>query len=298
MKTINAREIREHVSIVDLLTSLGYEPHRRSGREHIYLSMLRDSDTTPSFSVNDRLGYWYDHGLAKGGNVIDFGLLYWRGYSFREVLEKIAASVSLSSSEQPVIKKKHFIPKEPHYQIVAIRELGANPLITGYLESRGIWPAAQGRLKEVYYFVEDQQKKRRNFFAAGWQNELGAWEIRSAHFKGCLGHKAISFIPGALHKLSVFEGFMNYLSWLTEDPFRNDSILVLNSLSTVPSGIAKAAAFGQIDIFFDNDPSGHKATDNFITALPQSRDCSQAYEGYNDYNEKLLAETGQCRLSR
>ncbi|WP_026260234.1 hypothetical protein [Segetibacter koreensis] len=30
----------------------------------------------PSFKVNSKLNYWYDHGIGKGGNVIDFAILY------------------------------------------------------------------------------------------------------------------------------------------------------------------------------------------------------------------------------
>ena len=54
-------------------------------------------------------------------------------------------------------------------------------------------------------------------FAAGWLNEAGGWEVRNKYFKGCLGQKAISFIPGHQKELCVFEGYINYLSWKTEN---------------------------------------------------------------------------------
>src|ERR1700761_8215842 len=231
-KNMNAKEIKENTSLVVLLAALGFDPARQSGRELVYRSPLRDSDTKPSFFVNEALNCWYDHGMAKGGNVVDFGLLYWPDLSFPEVLAKIVDT----SSADFTVKRKRAPVKIPHYEVLEIRELGANMAIENYLKGRGIWSPAQGVLKEVYYYVEDNQKNRKHFFAAGWQNELGAWEVRSLHFKGCLGHKALSFIPGDEKRLCVFEGFMDYLSWLAADPFCKDSILVLNSVALLQAG--------------------------------------------------------------
>ena len=272
-----------------LLAAIGYRPVKKTGNEHLFLSPLRDSDTTPSFSVNETLGCWYDHGSGNGGNIIDFGLKYWPQLPFPEVLKKIANTLTIRPNEKLETKRKRTAIKEPHYQVLETKELGANRAIRAYLENRGIWSAARGILKEVYYYVEDAQKNRKNFFAAGWQNELGAWEVRNLHFKGCMGHKAISFIPGNADNLCVFEGFMNYLSWLTDEPFCDDSILVLNSLALIQSGVSKAKPFANIATYFDNDPSGRAATAAFKEALPQSVDHSWVYEGYNDYNDMVTA---------
>ena len=73
MTTINPTIIKEQVTLAGLLARLGYQPVRPGGHELVYHSMLRKDDRTPSFSVNDALGVWYDHGTGKGGNVIDFG---------------------------------------------------------------------------------------------------------------------------------------------------------------------------------------------------------------------------------
>jgi len=157
--TIKAKDVKENVSIVDLLTRLGYLHCRKTGTEHIYLSMLRDSDTKPSFSVNDKMGTWYDHGEGKGGNIIDFALLYWPGSSFQEVLQKIVGITATTLSEKTETRPKRSILKQPNYQIFDIKDLGVNSAITVYLQNRGIWREAQGRLKEVYYYIEDEQKK-------------------------------------------------------------------------------------------------------------------------------------------
>lgn len=298
---LNAKEIKENYSLVDLLARLGYEPIKCVRNEQLYLSMLRDSDTTPSFSVNDKQGTWFDFGNGKGGNIIDFGLQYWKDLPFSEVLEKIILTCggsvpTLSSTSN--YKRQTPAGKEPNYQILDIKDLGGNAAILNYLESRGVGQVAEGRLKEIYYYVEDEDKKKNNFFGAGWQNERGAWEIRNLNFKGCLGHKAISFIPNSEKQLSVFEGFFNYLSWLTENKFAPDSVLVLNSLALLQSGIVKAQDFPDISLYFDNDPSGRQATLDFQAAIPWATDRSVIYAAYNDYNDLIVAERTNYQLER
>ena len=286
-------QIKEQISLVDLLSRLGYQPVRTAGQEILYLSMIRDSDTKPSFAVNDGLGVWYDHGTGKGGNIIDFGLAYWK-MPFQEVLEKImqvAGNPLPLKDWAPEAKfRKRSAVKIPHYEIQEIKELGNNPAITEYLQSRCVWEAAQGRLKEIYYYVEDQKRLRKYFFAAGWQNELGSWEVRNQYFKGCLGHKAISFIPGDDTKLAVFEGYLNYLSWLTENPQATGSVLVLNSIALIQGAIRKAKDYPEVNLFFDRDSAGHLAGLDFKKAVPQATDCSHHYLHYNDYNDKLRTE--------
>lgn len=298
---ISATWVKEHISIVDLLGNVGYPPPKPTGKERYYNSPLRE-DPTPSFCVDERKGTWYDHGDGIGGNIIDLGKLLWKELSFPEVLEKIVSvtnSSYLIDHPSPPIRQKQEAEKEPHYHILNVQDIGLNHFITEYLQSRGIWQSAQGRLKEVYYYVEDEQKKRNNFFAAGWQNANGSWEIRSTDdFKACLGHKAISFIPGSPDSLAVFEGFMDYLSWLSENPFADESVLVLNSTAILQEGIVKAKSFNRIVTYFDNDPTGRKANQAFKAALPQAIDRSTVYEGYNDYNDKIVAELGGYQLSR
>src|ERR1700744_2055925 len=161
---LDCAAIKDQISLSALLAGLGFQPARRSGKELFYLSMLRDSDTAPSFTVDDDLGVWYDHGLGKGGNVIDFGLAYWKNLSFKEVLAKLRAFLGQESEcAVQVIPSGNTRKKKPvripHYEIEDILELGTNPAITDYLQRRGVWDEAQGKLKEIYYYVEDQKKQ-------------------------------------------------------------------------------------------------------------------------------------------
>ena len=66
-----AREI----DLVDYLKAAGHEPHKIRNYDYWYLSPLR-IEKTASFKVNRKLNRWYDHGLGKGGNLVDFAILY------------------------------------------------------------------------------------------------------------------------------------------------------------------------------------------------------------------------------
>ena len=71
---LSIEEVKE-MDMVDYLSKLGYHPTKIRNADHWYLSPLRNEKTS-SFKVNRKINRWYDHGLGKGGNIIDFGILY------------------------------------------------------------------------------------------------------------------------------------------------------------------------------------------------------------------------------
>lgn len=286
---LTAKELKEQASIVDLLSRLGYQPVPKRGREKMYISMLRDNDTDPSFSVNDELGVWFDHGTGKGGNIVDFGLAYWKNLRFNEVIKKLQETCSIEPGIVKVSRPRLSV-KVPHYIVEQVKPLGSHPAITGYLKSRGVFDAARQHMKEVYYYVEDEKGMRKHFFAAGWLNENKAWEVRNKYFKGCMGPQGISFIRGHEKKAVLFEGFINFLSWRIENPEADHSVIVLNSTSALKAGISKAKEFSSLDVFFDRDQGGYTATKDFLKALPYATDRSAAYSGFNDYNDKIKSQ--------
>jgi len=183
---LTAKELKEQASLVDLLNRLGYQPVPKRGREKMYISMLRDNDTNPSFSVNDELGVWFDHGAGKGGNIIDFGLAYWKHLSFSEVVKKIQDVCSLPAAEPRPRRPRN--ASKVYHVVERVKPLGVHPAITDYLKSRGVFDVAKFYLSEVYYYVEDDNEVRKHYFAAGWLNENNTWEVRNRYFKGCMGH--------------------------------------------------------------------------------------------------------------
>jgi DNA primase len=95
---VSIEEARQ-TDMVDYLSKLGYEPANVRGIDYWYLSPLRE-ERTPSFKINRKLNRWYDHGLGKGGNIIDFAILYNNG-TVGEFLHQLRGNLSF---QQPSVK--------------------------------------------------------------------------------------------------------------------------------------------------------------------------------------------------
>lgn len=303
---LNVNEIKEKVSLLGLLKNLGFTPQKISGGEHFFLSMLRE-EYTASLCINDKLGVWFDYagpGVSgiKSGSIIDFGLAYWYPSTFPEVLRKIVeyAQLDLSKPQNSVVleKRKHPLEKNREYQVMSVSEAIDNEAIDAYLKARGIADVAEGYLYELHYAVRGNRKPGKNYFASAWPNENGGWEVRNKYFKGCIGHKGMTFLQGSVDRLSVFTGYFDFLSWKLEHPRDPASILVLNSLSFLQAAKARSKHFRWVELYFDQDNAGISATRGFTREVSNSADCSFNYEGFKNYNEKLMADLTTTNLAK
>src|SRR3954447_15023321 len=107
------QEVKQ-IDMVEYLEKLGYLPQKVRNNDYWYLSPLRD-ENIPSFKVNRKLNAWYDHGIGKGGNIIDFGILYHH-CSVAELLQLFPKTDAphLSFHQQPVgsVPKIKDVPDE------------------------------------------------------------------------------------------------------------------------------------------------------------------------------------------
>ncbi|WP_316806824.1 toprim domain-containing protein [Pedobacter agri] len=302
---LNVNEIKEKVSLIDFLRNLGYSPQKVANSEHFFRSMLRE-EYTASLCVYEKFGVWCDHGGAgvsgiRSGSVIDFALAYWYPSGLEEVLHKIVEYGQvdidcLKSVPSGEVKKERPV-RFQRYEFERVDELGSNAAINEYLDSRGIGSVAKGHLYEVYYYALDDRNKLRRYFAPGWPNENGGWEVRNKKFKGCLGHKGMSFLEGSAKRLCVFEEYFDFLSWRVWHPKDPAAILVLNSLSMLQTAKARAIKYDNIELYFHHDRAGRAATKAFISDLDISRDSSWIYAGFKDYNEKLVADISSGKIT-
>src|SRR5690606_21432957 len=123
----------KEMDMVQYLSSLGHEPSKIKNNDYWYLSPLRQ-EKRPSFKVNRKLNRWYDHGLGKGGNIIDFGIAYY-GCSVGEFLNKLDGGFSFQESLKNIPKTKN---QQAHkLKILKDVALSSYALIR-YLEQRKI----------------------------------------------------------------------------------------------------------------------------------------------------------------
>jgi hypothetical protein len=147
-------------------------------------------------------------------------------------------------------KRRHAI-KLPRYQVADIRPLGTNQEIQTFLRSIGVWPQAQHRIEEIYYYVQDENGRRKEFFAAGWLNELGHWQVAAPKFTGSLCRPALTIIPGTDNEAWLFDTFFDYLRH-PEMATTKAYIIILNNRSLLQAGLAKARNFARSRTFFNN----------------------------------------------
>ncbi|MDP1973965.1 MAG: CHC2 zinc finger domain-containing protein, partial [Sediminibacterium sp.] len=77
----------KQMDMVEYLRKLGWLPIKIRTDDYRYLSPLR-VEKTPSFKVNRKLNVWYDHGLQQGGNLVDFGILFYK-CTVSELMQKL-----------------------------------------------------------------------------------------------------------------------------------------------------------------------------------------------------------------
>src|SRR5690242_3420867 len=136
----------KNTDMVDYLQSLGIKPAKINRNDHWYLSPFRD-EKVPSFKVNRNINRWYDFGDGKGGNLIDFGILYHQ-CSVKEFLRKMDSSFSfhqhnIHPNPEDVEAKK--------IKVINAKEISSLVLIR-YLHKRRIPLEIAGKFcKEIDY---------------------------------------------------------------------------------------------------------------------------------------------------
>ena len=275
------------IPLADFLARLGHEPVRRSGNELWYSAPYR-SERTPSFRVNVAKQLWYDFGLGKGGDIFTLAGEFAQSVDFMEQARFIAkaANMVVDRSAFPTYQPK---PAEPAFEGVEAVPLLRSPL-TDYLAERGIpYAVASHHCFRLNYGVRGKR-----YFAVGFPNMAGGYEVRSRHFKGCIPPKDVSLVKlenTAADVCSVFEGFMDFLSAATLGLETGDC-LVLNSVSNVEKAMKHLDAYGRINCFLDRDEAGRRTLD-VLGKRHSGRICDRSalYDGCKDLNEYLQLTT-------
>ncbi len=168
-----------------------------------------------------------------------------------------------------------------------------HPALVEYLIGRGIdITAAQQYCREVRYRIGD-----REYFAIGFRNDAGGWELRNRSFKGSSTPKNITTIRGggALASASgsdtvmIFEGFIDFLSYLSlkQNPSPTIDTAVLNSVANLRRAIPFLESHRTIHAFLDNDDAGRKTLADLRVLLPAAEvvDQSPFYRNHKDLND-------------
>lgn len=243
----------------------------------MYLSPFRQ-EMNASFSVDYDQNVWYDHGIGEGGSIIDLTARI-ENCTIGEAISRLEQDNGLSMVDGRQVSTSS--------GRIEIRSVGSleHPALVGYLRERNTdIAAARKYCQEVLYSIGNN-----DYFAIGFKNDAGGWELRNPNFKGSSTPKNITTIQNGSDTVMVFEGFMDFLSYLSlkENPSPTIDTTVLNSVTNLTKSISFLQSHRTVHAFFDNDEAGRKALDKLRANVPSSEvvDQSVFYRNHKDLND-------------
>ena len=296
---MNILQIKQ-IAIVDFLLAIGIRPTKETTVSAWYHAPYRE-DEDPSFKVNKNRNIWYDFATAKSGDLIDLAVLVYRTQNISKVLkmiEQAAPAVPLRvrtfMPHQKSSAPEGVQPQTTAFQNLRLQTLAAMPLLS-YLSKRGIdLDIARQECREAHYTYHGK-----SYYAIAFPNGAGGYEIRNPYYKGCISPKAVSLISqGQTDSICLFEGFMDYLSFLTlrkrerlSVPCYGADLLVLNSVNNLPKALPRLKTYKHIYCYLDNDDAGRRVVD-MLRELKGDvvQDMMEAYPLYKDLNDILVGK--------
>jgi len=274
------------VSIVDVLTSRGVLPVTQTGQELVYRSPLTD-ERSPSLFVNTAKNVFADYSGQQQGDVVRL-VQVLTGCSFRVAVEFL---LNFEGPSQPqVFSFSGPLPAAPGVSSLTMADVRplTHPALLRYMASRQIPEVlAVAYCREVHY-----EQKGGRYFAVGFANDRGGWELRTERFKGSSAPKGVSTfdVPGS-DRVCLFEGFFDFLSalaWYGLTRPRYTSV-VLNSTSNLKQALPLLREAKRINGFLDDDRAGRAVVERLQREGMPFVDCSTVYAGHKDFSEMLCA---------
>ena len=274
--------------IVEYLERKGIKPVRKTPAYAMYRSPLRE-ETHPSFKVDTEKNLWIDYGEGRGGSIIDL-CMRMEGCTLSEAIRRLGQNAPDNGTYNFL---NDFVPNNPQpamavngaRRLIEISDT-LSPHLQDYLtKERCIdLEKAMPFLKCISYEV-----RSRLYQAIGFANLSGGYELRDDKtFKGTIAPKDITPIfTDRAEPVCIFEGFMDFLSFLSMKEEITNHCLVMNSVSNVARTIRylNDRHLTHIRAFLDNDEAGRRAVQDFIKAGFHVEDMNIHYKDFKDLNE-------------
>jgi Toprim-like/CHC2 zinc finger len=278
---------------------------KKHGYDIWYKSPLRPDEKTASLHINTRKNIWFDFGLSKGGNIIDFvvALKNCDAETALKFIEQINQTPSKNVLEAPKTFSDNIVAttKNEAFKLDEIRRDFAPSLIDYIKNKRKINATA---LSEFAVEIHFSDQKGRKFFGVGMKNLSDGYEIRNPYFKGSIGKKDLIFVKGtAQNGLSIFEGMFDFFSAITyfgKNVVMQNDILILNSVAFEAQAIdflKNHPEYTHLSLFLDNDAAGQLTVEHIKTAFPERliEPSFALYLSHKDFNDFLIARAKKSR---
>ena len=291
------------ISIIEIMAHYGKRlEHTRSG---LYYSPFRD-ERTPSFQIDEAKNTWYDYGTSEGGGLFDFvcklaGITRGEVYDWLASFRHMVPESEYKAVIAPLMQRK---PQASRIVIDSASHTFTKDKLIEYALSRAVSKEVLAKYcEEVIYHIDSAPDRK--FFAIGFKNNSGGYVLRSSISKRCSSSDITTLDSNGQmsqeitsEKVIVFEGFMDFLSWITDVKQQTPQYdcCILNSVSNVAKALPWIMEHSNIAAFMDNDQAGRETLQKIMDCASEGAhdvcvyDMARLYEGYNDLNEKLSDE--------
>ena len=274
--------------IVEYLERKGIKPVRKTPTYVMYRSPLRE-ETHPSFKVDTEKNLWIDYGEGRGGSIIDL-CMRMEGCTLSEAIRRLGQTVPDNTvySSHKDFSQNNLQPTmaaNETRKLISILDT-LPPHLQEYLTKVRCIDLEKAKpfLKSISYEV-----RGRCYQAIGFANLSGGYELRDDKtFKGTIAPKDITPIfTDRAEPVCIFEGFMDFLSFLSMKEEITNHCLVMNSVSNVARTIRylNDRHLTHIRAFLDNDEAGRRTVQDFIKAGFHVEDMNIHYKDFKDLNE-------------
>ena len=243
----------KEIPIVRYLEKKGYTPNKIKGDVCYYSAFWRGGDNPTNVRVDTSKNLWYDYAGGLGGSIIELTMLVER-CDKATALKLLTENANIIHAITPTFKAPGISESEAMgIHITKVQDLFFFPL-KHYLAERGISErVARKYCKEVHYTFGDNKKVA---YGIGFPTRAGSWIIRNKGFKGCSGQDiSVISTPGS-SALMVFEGFMDFLSYVEMYGAPKVSAVVLNSVANIKRAYPLFEDAERIYLLLDNDAKG------------------------------------------
>lgn len=271
---MNKLDEARKVSLIQLLGSNGYHGEPRG--EKVWFNSPLHQENHPSFCVRNRDGKWRDYGLPDQKmyeDPIDFAQRYY-GVTLNEAID-----ILLDGNLGLKVHEAKKTDPRPYFEIVEKKVIEYDYLKRYVLSRKIDIDLARKYCVELHIKYPRSKHPDKIFYAIGFENMSGGYDIRNTFQKMTLTPSNISKLPGTKPDL-IFEGFFNFLTYcmyFKREPTEN--VYVLN-------GTGNWKFLQSVDGFYfgDNDKGGNDLLKNLRT-LGNVEDRRYLYSGYGDFNE-------------
>ena len=276
---MNCKQANTQISIRNVLESFFLFPSKDNSKTAFYFAFDRE-EKTPSLFVNFVKNIAFDFGTGKKYDIVSLvqGI---KQCSVSQALEYLS-QFNFSSKEQ-----MYNITRDgSKYEILSISEVKHYALIQ-YLKERRIENNIH-LLKEIHYKISNKK-----YFGIGFKNDANGYEVRNKYSKICIGRKDITTIKNKSNNLRIFEGFMDYLSFKQMEKALKKALsdyVILNSVTMIFKLEKIIKSYEKIELYFDNDEAGNRATNEVKRLNPYVKDNRILYQNYKDLNDFIMSK--------